>query len=265
MPTPLIIAQVRVVPAKADLDANLERLLRTLDRLAPLRPDVVVTPEGFLDGYAATEDAVTAQGLSRYAIDPEDSPYTDIVGAWASDHGAWVVLGCTRRVVDGGRQRGANTALVFDRGGRLAGHYDKTHLQYHDHKYVPGRALPAFAADFGVFGVLICADRRWPEAVRTLALKGARVIFNPTYGMTGQFNTAMMRVRAYESEVFLAFTHPTQSLITGPGGRILCDRVDGRGTFAVTTIDLDEVDAARGGAASHLRDCRPELYTPSGR
>ena len=65
----------------------------------------------------------------------------------------------------------------------MVGSYDKTHCQNTDAKYLEGRSLPVFQSDFGTFGVMICADRRWPETVRTLAAKGARVIFNPTYGM----------------------------------------------------------------------------------
>ena len=48
--------------------------------------------------------------------------------------------------------------------------------------------------------------------MRTLALKGARIIFNPTYGMHDRH---MMQTRSYESEVVIAFCHPAQSLVTG--------------------------------------------------
>ena len=256
MPAAITIAQIRGVPERGAVDANFDRLLRLLDAAAAHRPDVVITPEGWLDGYIAADPLATRRDVRSLAIDPEDSVHADVVGAWAGDQRAWVVFGCTRRVGRGG----ANTALVFDRRGRLAGHYDKTHLQAHDHKYVAGDALPVFAGDFGPFGLLICADRRWPETVRTLALRGARVIFMPTYGMSGEMNTAMMRTRAFESEIFIAFTHPWQSLVTGPGGRVLCDVTGDRDGVTVTRVDLADVDAARAGAASHLKDRRPELY-----
>jgi predicted amidohydrolase len=85
-----------------------------------------------------------------------------------------------------------NTALIYDRCGSLVGMYDKLHLQKHDLKYTPGRYLNVYESDFGTFGVMICADRRWPETARTLTLRAARVIFNPTYGMHGDLNLCMM-------------------------------------------------------------------------
>jgi predicted amidohydrolase len=253
---PLTLVQIRAVPARGDPDGNFARLLDLLDAAACHRPDVVITPEGFLDGYLAADPEATAHDIRVAAIDPDDSVYADVVGAWAADHRSWVVFGCTRIV----GHRGANTALIFDRGGALAGMYDKTHLQSHDHKYVAGRRLPVFASDFGTFGVLICADRRWPETVRTLALKGARVLFNPTYGMMGDFNTAMMRTRSFESELFIAFTHVRQSLVTGPDGDVHCDDCGDTDAVSVTRIDLAEVDRIRQGPTSHLKDRRPELY-----
>ena len=250
------IAQVRVYPVKGDLDANFAILLSILDRIAAVRPDIVITPEGFLDGYVATEAQVTRRTLKRYAVDPQASPYVDVIGAWAADHHAWVIFGSTRQ-----RQRGvANSALIFDRTGQLAGTYDKTHLQSHDHKYVPGDSLPVFASDFGTFGVIICADRRWPESVRTLALKGARIIFNPTYGMHDERNLHMMQTRSYESEVIIAFTHPGQSLITGPWGQVLINEESPATDFAVCDVDLSKVDEQRSGQ-SHLRDRRADLYS----
>jgi len=110
-------------------------------------------------------------------------------------------------------------------------------------------------------GVMICADRRWPETVRSLALKGARVILNPTYGMHDERNFCMMQTRSYESEVFIAFAHPRQSLITGPTGKVLCndERTDTR--FTVTEIDLSQVDKVRAGDSSHLKDRRPDIYS----
>jgi len=250
------IAQIKVYPEKGDLEANQQRLMAILQAIAKVKPDVVVTPECFLDGYVVAESYVTRDNLVEYAIDPLTSPYVRSVAAWAASRRTWVIYGCTR-LADGGAY---NTALVIDREGKLVGLYDKVHWQTHDQKFLPGQRLPVFDSDFGPFGVMICADRRWPETVRTLALGGARVIFNPTYGMYGDLNLAMMRTRAYESEVLIAFTHPGQALITGPGGRVLRDETAADVAFAVTEVDLADVDRARAGASAHLRDRRPDVY-----
>ena len=252
----LRLAQVKVYPEKGDLKENCKRLLQVLDSLGPEPPDVVVTPECFLDGYVSTEAYVTRENIVDYAVAPAASEYVRQVAAWAAASRTWCVLGCTRRVGVGA----ANTALLLDRAGTIVGSYDKTHCQTHDHKYVEGDALPVFQTDFGTLGIMICADRRWPETVRTLALKGARIILNPTYGMHDEANLRMMRTRSYESEVFIAFTHPAQALVTGPSGQVLTNDTDDGNCFTTTEVDLGMVDSIRDRKHSHLKDRRPDLY-----
>ena len=250
------IAQVKVYPAKGKLDENHALLLEVLAEITPHRPDVVVTPEGFLDGYVSTEESVTREQMGEHAIDPVDSPYTQAASRWAADNNSWLVYGCTRKASG----TICNSAVIYNHRGDLVGQYDKLHLQAHDHKYTPGRRLPVFESDFGLFGVMICADRRWPETVRTLALKGARIVFNPTYGFHDDLNLAMMRTRAYESHVFIAFTHPGQALITGPAGEVVANNENDDERFAITEIDPSAVDEARAHAMSHLKDRRPDAY-----
>jgi predicted amidohydrolase len=252
----LRIAQVKVYPQKGNLEANHERLASVLGQLAEHQPDVVITPECFLDGYVVTEEWVTVDNLAEYAIVPENSRYVSDIARWASQTRAWFILGCTRRAEEGMY----NTALILDRSGRLAGVYDKVHCQTHDRKFRAGSRLPVFGSDFGPFGVMICADRRWPETVRTLALDGARIIFSPTYGMCNALNLHMMQTRSYESEVWIVFTHPGQALVTGPRGEVLTDERAENVPFVVSEIDLGEVDQVRTGPSAHLRDRRPEVY-----
>lgn len=252
----LRLALVKTVPAKGDLEANCARLSAVLDAIVPHAPDVVITPEGFLEGYVATEPEVTADNLARFAVDPADSPYLHAVSAWSAQRRSWLIFCCAR--LSGGGV--ANSAVILNRDGALAGVYDKVHCQTHDRKYVAGTALPVFPSDFGPFGVMICADRRWPETVRTLALKGARIIFNPSWGMHDERNLHMVQTRSYESEVFIAFVHPQQALVCGPRGEIVLNETHDDSLFSVIDIDLSEVDGVRSGASAHLRDRRPDVY-----
>jgi predicted amidohydrolase len=251
------LALVKVYPQKGNLAANHALLMEILANIAPRRPDVVITPECFLDGYVATESEVNAKNLQEYAIDPESSPYVQEVRQYCRRQACWLIEGLTRCAPQGAY----NTALVIGRDGKLAGMYAKTHLQTHDLKFQPGNHLPVYNADFGRFGVLICADRRWPETVRTLALKGARIIFNPTYGMHDERNLAMMRTRSYESEVVIAFAHPGQSLVTGADGEVLCNNTTDFERYTLCEVDLSQVERIRGGPSAHLRDRRPNLYS----
>lgn len=253
------IAQIKVVPEKGQLEANHRLLMEVLGEVTKVpNLDVVITPEGFLDGYVSTEEKVAARDMVHYAVDLKTSPYVQAVTAWAKQKRSWFILGCTRLE----NACAYNTAVIINRQGQLVGTYDKLHLQQHDHKYTPGRHLSVYDSDFGLFGVMICADRRWPETVRTLALKGARVILNPTWGMHNDLNLAMMRTRAYESELFIAFTHPKQSLITGPDGQVVTNDENPEHRYVVSHIDLAAVDTRRTSSSGHLKDRRPDVYKP---
>jgi len=248
------IAQVKVYPEKGNMRANHTSMMKILADIENNHTvDVVVTPEGFLDGYVSTEKSVSKEDMVQYAINPLTSRYTRAVSNWARRNKSWVIYGCTRKVANGV----FNTALIYNRTGGLVGMYDKLHIQTHDYKYLPGQHLTVYESDFGLFGVMICADRRWPETTRTLTLKGARVIFNPTYGMHGDLNLCMMRTRAYENGIFIIFTHPGQSLITGPKGEIVYNNKDKNQSYTITEIDLSKALADKSG---HIIDRRTDVY-----
>lgn len=251
------VCLLKVMPVKGELAGNMDKLERVMEEIPECGIDVFVTPEGYLDGYVSTEEHVDADKIGQYGV-REGSAYLDRAAQLAAERRAWFVFGCILDTGEGAR----NAALVFDRQGKLVGRYDKVHCQTHDHKYVAGDSLPVFESEFGRFGVMICADRRWPETVRTLALQGARVIFNPTYGMHGEHNQRMMRVRSYESEVYICFAHPVEALITGPKGDVEAILVSNQDQWLVHDLDLSLVDEVRAGPSAHLRDRRPDVYAP---
>lgn len=219
--------------------------------------DVFVTPECFLDGYAATEPYVDTAALRAFGVDDHGDPYLSAAADLARSHGAYLIFGCTHNT-----QRGpANAAFVFGRDGTVCTVYHKTHLQTHDTKFAAGDRLSIFSTHFGPAGIMICADRRWPETVRSLALQGAPIIFNPTYGMRGGLNEAMMRTRSFESEVYICFCHPNLSLITGPSGEIEARLTSNVDHYLVQEIDLERALIRRRSPSAHLRDMRADLYT----
>jgi len=253
------VCLLKIMPAKGDLAGNMRKLENVLQQVPASGVDVLITPECYLDGYVSTEDYVDRDNITEYGVQ-DDSPYLRRAAQIAAQRNCWFIFGCTHNAPQGALQGSKNAAFIFDRQGQLVGRYYKVHLQGTDDKYAAGNALPVFDSDFGPFGVMICADRRWPETVRTLALQGARVILNPTYGMHGEHNMHMMRVRSYESEVYICFAHPQQSLITGPKGDVEALLVSNTDHYLIHELDLSAVDQVRGGASAHLRDRRPDVY-----
>jgi N-carbamoylputrescine amidase len=72
-----------------------------------------------------------------------------------------------------------NSAVLLGPG--VFGRYRKTHLWDREKRlYEPGRELPVFDTPLGRIGLLICYDVWFPEAARTLALKGAQILCIPS-------------------------------------------------------------------------------------
>ena len=247
------IAMMHGVPEKWGVEANFKVFLEQVEVAAKGEADVMITPECWLDGYAAPDKKSTPEKLRAIAQDLEESDYLKQVSALAKQHKMQICFGFSSLEND----QVYNTAGLWGRDGKLIGLYHKNHLQTHDLQYSYGEDLPVFDADkLGTVGMMICADRRWPETVRTMRLKGAKLILNPTYGFWGDMNTAIMRTRSFENQCFIAFTHPQNSLVTGPKGQIVFEwEGDGEAGVKFCTIDLSEAKDN-----NHIQDRRPELY-----
>ncbi len=248
------IAQLRAEPVAWDLEKNFDAFLAGVDLAVTNSAEILITPECWLDGYASAAPDSTPAKIVGVAQDLASSPYLKRVAEKARVHRIFICFGFTA-LEDG---KAFNAAGLWDDRGQRIGLYYKTHLQAHDRQYAPGNELPVWPTPWGPVGIMICADRRWPETARALRLQGARLILNPTYGMSGDLNEAMMRTRSYENQCFIAFTHPRQSLLTDPAGRVVAkhdsEKTDGPSVL-VRTIDLSLAKEN-----NHLEDRRPEIY-----
>lgn len=247
----LRLGLLTAMPVKWDVEANWNTFQRTLEAHASDGIDLAVTPECFLDGYAVADKEWTRERFEAIAQHPEKSPYLARLRDLARKHRVFILFGYTEN--RGGRF--FNTALLVDRDGRTVGRYDKTHLQDHDLRFSPGEDLPVFETPWGKLGVLICADRRWPETSRVLRLRGALLVLIPSYGMWHEANEWWMRTRSYENENFLAFAHPNVAFVANPRGEILAKLQTNLPAMLVCDLNLTEVTGDK-----HLRDRRPELY-----
>jgi predicted amidohydrolase len=83
-----------------------------------------------------------------------------------------------------------NTSILVDRAGKTVGHYRKVHLPGHadfdperTHQHLEKRyfepgdlGFPVWRTMGGIFGMMICNDRRWPESYRVMGLQGVEMI-----------------------------------------------------------------------------------------
>jgi len=253
------VALVKAQSAWGDVKGNIRMLEGLCKGLTESKIDVVITPECFLDGYMVREKK---RGTQRKLAARTVSGWKDRIvrraGRLAAGLSSYVVLGASER--DGaGVIR--NAAYLIGRRGEAVGVYYKTHPCGF---YVAGDDLPVFKTDFGAAGIVICADRRWPENIRVMRLAGAEIILNPTWGLYGDLNTAIVRTRAYENGIPVCFAHPNQSLVCLPDGKIGAALDSNVAGVLVHDIDLGKNPKSgtnKDKAASHpVRNRRPELY-----
>ena len=170
-----------------------------------------------------------------------------------------------------------NSAIVIDAGGQILGSYRKIHvpqipLWEERYYFSPGNlGFPVFKTKFAVIGVQICWDNFFPEGSRTLALKGAQVVFSPTaaaFASQKKWETVISgnaisnslyifrinRVGSEEKQDFYGM-----SFCVSPEGQLLDKPTGMKEGIALIDIDLKEIDLVRK-EWPFFKDRRPETY-----
>jgi predicted amidohydrolase len=250
---PFTIAGLRVTPEFWNKEANFAKLNTYARQAAAKGAQVVVTPEGFLEGYVGNEKAHPELTRERYyAIgEPIDGPILSKVRSLAKELKIYLSIGFAEL-----RQgRMFNSLVVFSPTGDIVTHYSKTHTADDEPFNTKGAEFPVVNTPLGRWGTLICMDRQLPETSRILAVKGAQLILVPAWGMYGEMNDTMMRTRAYENGVWVAFVHPKRVLFIDPSGKIVTQDSKQGDEVVYGNIRLDPANL-RG----PIRHRRPELY-----
>ena len=246
------VCLIKAVPVKWDLEANWSCFEALARQGARRGARIVCTPECFLDGYVVQQKkGFTAARFRKVSQPVKGEGYVKKARALARELGIYLVFGFTERAARGYY----NSAALIDPRGRLQGTYHKIHTGGLEQKrYIAGRRLPVWKTDLGPLGIMICADRRWPETARTLRVGGALLIMNPTYGMWHLDNEWWMRTRSYENECYICFTHGRVSLITGPQGELAAKLQSNLPDILVHDIDLADMPDYK------MNRRRPKIY-----
>lgn len=145
------------------------------------------------------EDAVEMEGLTL----PDCAPLNAIRDQ-AKKHNMYVIF----PVVAKREEVLRNTAVMIGRDGSILGYYDKVHPTQTERQkgVVPGDNFPVFQLDFGTVAVQICHDLSFPESSRVEMLKGAELVFWPTWwgGWGQELDWIVIRCRAIDNDAFLA-------------------------------------------------------------
>jgi len=188
------------------------RLLALLGEAAGRGADLVVYPElaltTFFPRWMMPDQAEVDSWFETEMPGPETAP----LFAMATEKGIGFSLGYAEKTPEG---RHFNTQILVDKCGRIVGKYRKVHLPGHaeldperafqhlEKRYFePGDlGFPVWRTMGGVMGMLICNDRRWPEAWRVLGLQGVELV------MLGYNTPAVNSQRAAESPADRLFHH----------------------------------------------------------
>ena len=114
--------------------------------------------------------------------------------------------------------------------------------------------LPVWNTSLGKIGILICNDRWWPEAARTLLVRGAELLIIPMYGSWGLENEWGMRTRTLENECFLCLIDPNAAFICAPEGGLIAKLQNNIPDVLVHDIDLSRIPFLR------MKYRRPDIY-----
>jgi len=258
------IASASVITDKWEKDTNWMRIEKMVTHAAiEGGANVVITPEGALDGYVINEvnskwksekDNDLVDRFSKLG-EPIDGPYIQKATTLADELNIYFVFGFLERE----EEILYNTAILIDPDGDIIGRYRKTHFAQgytiNPEAYKAGDDFPVFQTSFGKVGILICYDRQLPEPARILALKGAEILFIPSYGSytnENGWNTIMLRTRARENRVPLVFCHPYQSLLIDKHGDVKVFGTGGNISYYEINVAQDKNNV--------MRNRRPEIY-----
>jgi predicted amidohydrolase len=204
-PARITIGCVNFEAVPRDKAATLEKMDTFIIDAAARGCDLVIFPELALNTWGECPDCAAAHhpcNWHRAQAEAADGPSCRAVVDMAAARGVHVIYGF-EEAGDAGTDAIHNSANVVAPDG-LVGAYRKLFLgiPLETNRFTPGDSLPVFQTDLGPIGISICYDfYQGPELSRILALKGARLLVNPTG------RGAMPRARDHLEQVTLVRAH----------------------------------------------------------
>ncbi len=210
-------------------------------------------------------------------------PETERIAQAAARHRIYVIVGCWEVYPDASF---ANTALLFDRAGKIAGKYHKVHAAVdrydgeppwshpptgkdtdwflaHDPEWLMqrGEGFPVFDLDFGRVGILTCYDGWFPESFRILSLKGAELLVWIN-GRRGSIEDFIVRSAAFQNEVAVVATNQAYgggAIIAQWPSQVMAHCDEAKEVYLTASVNLQQIRKARQ-FSRNAQQRRPSLY-----
>jgi predicted amidohydrolase len=287
-------AQMGPIQKAESREAVVQRMLALLAQAKARGADLVVYPElaltTFFPRYYMTDPVEVDGWFEAEMPNPAARPLFEA----AASANIALSLGYAELTPDGHH---FNTQILTDRAGNIVGKYRKVHLPGHS-EFDPERAFqhlekryfepgdlgfPVFRALGGIFGMLVCNDRRWPEAYRVMGLQGVEMVvlgyntpsvnsLRPAEGPEQRLfhNRLSVQAGAYQNSTFVVAVakagdedgHPLigGSLIVNPDGEIVAEAQTEGDELLVHPCDLDDTQFGKRTIFDFARHRRIEHY-----
>ena len=279
---------------------TLDRLIALLEQAAAENASLVVFPELAFTTFFPRWFFPNTQELDTYFERAMPNANVQPLFDRARDLNLGLNIGYAELTPEGKR---FNTSIITNPDGSLLGKYRKIHLpgsvepregarfqqlekryfEYGDLGFPTFRA-PRYAN--GILGMLICNDRRWPEAWRVLALRGAELVvigynsaaYDPNGGDTEtpasrtEHSQLAARANAYMNATWAitvakAGDEDGSGLIGGscivdPNGTIVAETKTLGDELITADIDLDACRQGKEKMFNFSQHRRPQWYGP---
>lgn len=226
-------------------EENIEKIISFIEKE---NPDLIVMPELAISGYFFKNKVE----ILKVCEEIPDGKFFKIFKEISKRKKCSYVIGFPERY----KNNFYNSALYIT--PYEFGVYRKVHLFYEEKKFFkPGKKLNGiFKIKNYKIGVLICFDWIFPEAARTLALKGALAIAHPSNLVLPGLGQLGMRVRAIENRIFTItanrvgtekrgkkeYKFTGKSQIINPKGEMILSFDEDEENLKICEVDLKEAE-----------------------
>ena len=287
-------AQLGPIQKADSREAVVARMIALMDRAASKGANLIVYPELALTTFFPRWYYPERDEADRWFESEMPNAATRPLFERARSLGMGLSLGYAELTPEG---RHFNTSILADPTGEIVGKYRKVHLPGHS-ELDPERAFqhlekryfepgdlgfPVWRTLGGVFGMMICNDRRWPEAYRVMGLQGVEVItlgFNTPSVNSQNANEGpekrifhhklSLQAGAYQNSTWVVAVakagvedgHPLFgcSVIVDPDGTIVAETASEADELIVHACDLDATRFGKETIFDFARHRRIEHY-----
>lgn len=254
-----------------------------IDVASDSKADFVCLPELFtlqlLCLVGEHESGAAARELATHA-----DRYKELFNDLATRYNINIIAGSLFEMVEEGVVE--NAAYLFRRDGSI-GRQAKLHVTPNERRWwgvSGGKDLEVFETDRGPIGILVCYDVEFPELVRVVADRGAKILFVP-FNTNDRQGYQRVRIcsqaRAVENQIYVVTSgcvgnlpfvenadihYAVSGIFTPSDVGFARDGVAEAADANVETVLIQEVDlqqlrrARRGGTVQTLGDRRTDLY-----